>query len=186
MKNFKLIASGIDPKPVLDSLAAKPELWDEITVRQDYEGSAHVDTQAIILRAPKDPENFFECLDSIPMPHFVDALGHPIVNLVNEVSARVGAKQLGHTMIVKLLNNGHIRAHVDEGAYARYYARFHCVLSGSCAFHCGDERIAMRAGELWWFNHQKEHRVHSLNGERIALIFDALAPGYTGALGTCP
>lgn len=186
MKNFKLIKSGIDPKPVLDSLAAHRELWDAITARQTFEGSAHVDTECIYLRAPADPANFFECLDSVPCPEFVDAIGHPIVNLVNEVVRIIGARALGHSMLVKLLANGHIRAHTDEGSYARYYARFHVVLSGHCVFHCGGERVHMRTGELWWFNHQKEHKVQGGKKDRINLILDALAPGYTGALGSCP
>jgi membrane peptidoglycan carboxypeptidase len=43
---------GLNVEPLLQQLAAHPELWDEITVRQAYPGSAHADTQCIFVRGP--------------------------------------------------------------------------------------------------------------------------------------
>ena len=53
MENLRRIAQGLNVQPLLDKIATKPSLWDEITIRQDYEGSAHHDTKCIILRGSK-------------------------------------------------------------------------------------------------------------------------------------
>lgn len=39
MPNFERIATGLDVAPLLAALDAMPELWGEITLRQDYPGS---------------------------------------------------------------------------------------------------------------------------------------------------
>ena len=39
--NFVRIAKGLDVKPLLELLDAKPELWTEITARQKFTGSPH-------------------------------------------------------------------------------------------------------------------------------------------------
>lgn len=184
MSNFKLIASGIDPQPVLDALDRLPELWDEVTIRQNYEGSAHKDTKCIFLRAPTSLENILEVIDTVAT-HNVGRLGSPVMELMNHLCGLVGIRELGRVMLVKLKPCGIISAHRDEGAYARYYSRFHFVLSGSCKFYCGgisDKPVAPAVGELWWFDHQKTHQVFNNGEDRIHLIFDGTAPGYTGAL----
>lgn len=181
MNNFKLIEAYIDPKPVLDALASVPELWDEITIRQDYEGSAHRDTKCIFLRAPASYENVLDVIDTVSTP-YVGRIGSPIMELTAKLVELIGIRELGRVMLVKLKPDGWITPHTDEGAYARYFARFHFALSGSCVFHSGKEKMPIAPGQLWWFNHQREHTVFNDAVDRIHLIFDGTAPGYTGAL----
>lgn len=183
MNNFKLIAEGIDSTPVLTALDRNAELWDAVTIRQDYEGSAHRDTKCIFLRAPASMDNVLEVIDSVHTP-YVARLGSPVIALMEALVALVGIRELGRVMLVKLKPGGVITPHTDEGAYAEYYARFHFVLSGECEFRVNSQRMDMAPGELWWFNHQRRHSVANGDADRIHLIFDGTAPGYTGALGS--
>jgi hypothetical protein len=75
----------------------------------------------------------------------------------------VGVRELGSVYAAKLRAQSEIPAHVDGGAYVRYYARFHFVLNTNpgCTFMAGGEAVHMAAGELWWFNHQVEHSVRN-------------------------
>jgi quercetin dioxygenase-like cupin family protein len=175
--NFRKITEGVDLVPVLEAI--HPMAWREVTIRQEYAGSAHRDTESIFLRAPTSTADIFNCLDSIELEAW-QHLG--VAEFLTPVLDAIGARELGRVMLVKLKAGGFIRPHTDEGAYARYFARFHVVLAGHCRFHCGAEEVAMAPGEVWWFNHQKEHEVCNGNADRIHLIFDACAPGYTGAL----
>jgi hypothetical protein len=104
--------------------------------------------------------------------------------ILAELANDLGIRDIGRAMLVKLKPNGVISPHIDEGAYARYYARFHCVLSTSpdCLFYSGDDCVHMSEGECWWFNHRATHHVHNGAQERIHLIFDGCAPGFTGVL----
>ena len=48
--NFIRIAEGLDVEPLLQLLDAKPELWKEITIRQNFTKSPHIDTETIHVR----------------------------------------------------------------------------------------------------------------------------------------
>lgn len=183
LRNFRRIVRGIDPAPALRELEEKPELWDLITVRQEYEGSAHRDSKTVILRGPKTIEHILDNLDSVDYELMQEL---PCVfDLLCRAARMVQARDIGRVMAVKLREGGAVTPHTDEGRYARYFARFHLVLSSSpdCWFFAGGEKINMAPGELWWFNHQVEHEVRNGGPDRIHLIMDATAPGYTGALG---
>lgn len=181
--NFRRLIAGLDVQPALDELGQHPELWDLIQLRQQYAGSAHVDTETIVLRGPTSPENLFDNLDCM---HYamIEQLGASAA-LVRHVIEFLKAREVGRIMLVRLKEGGWIRPHVDEGAYARYYARFHLVLDSNptCRFACGQEKAHMAPGELWWFNHQLTHSVINNGPARTHLIMDFAAPGFTGALG---
>lgn len=185
MKNFKPIATGIDPTPLLAALDAQPELWREITMRQEYEGSAHADSEIIVLRGPASA-NILDEVNSVDFPAAEKLLD--TVDIIGRCAESIGLRELGRVMLVKLKAGGYVSPHIDEGAYARYFARFHYVLESSphCRFTCGNETVHMAAGELWWFNHQIEHSVMNDGPDRVHLILDAAAPGWTGALGCAP
>lgn len=186
LANFRLLARGLEVGPALAEIASRPELWNLITVRQLYEGSAHADTESIILRGPTTLEGIFDNLEARDFPYFKEL---PATHeLLRSVSALLKSREHGRVMLARLKAGGRILKHIDEGAYARYYARFHVALTTSpaCTFHCGDEQVHMSVGELWWFNHQLPHHVENPGPERVHLIFDATAPGFTGALGRAP
>lgn len=184
MKNFLKLDDWLDPAPLLAKVKEMAWLWKEIQVRQQYEGSAHADTESIILKGPTSLEGLFDNLDSAVYDGTVHALSPEVMNTVSALGKFVGVRELGRTMLVKLKASGRITPHIDEGAYARFFARFHYVLSTSpqCLFTAGDETVHMSAGETWWFNHQVKHSVVNDGPDRVHLIFDATAPGFTGAL----
>jgi hypothetical protein len=47
---FKRVAEAINVAPLVQRLDECPELWGEITARQEAPGSPHKDTEAIFLR----------------------------------------------------------------------------------------------------------------------------------------
>jgi quercetin dioxygenase-like cupin family protein len=183
MRNFKLVTSGIDPTPLLALIADHESLWREITIRQSYADSAHRDTETIFLRAPVTLVDVLNVLDSRDMPA-IQVLAPALLPIMGRLTEVLQLRELGRTMLVKLKAGGRITPHFDAGAYARYFARFHYVLTSTpeCRFTVGDETVHMAPGDLWWFDHQIDHHVENDGPDRIHLIFDATAPGYTGAL----
>lgn len=177
MKRFERIAVGLPVAPVL--AAIKPEMWDQITTRQDYAGSAHHSTRTIFLRGPADGANVFDGLESVSYPLAEDmALRGAVEEAI--FGAGLDLCEMGRIMLVELKPGAHIDRHADEGAYARHFSRFHIPLVSDPAvqFWCGHESVHMAAGECWWFEHQLEHEVR--NGSdmpRIHLIFDARVSG---------
>lgn len=180
---FRRIAAGLEPAAAIAELSKHTELWSLITLRQDYAGSAHRDTETIVLRGPTSIENLFEDLECIDYDCFTQL--YFTANLLREALAPLHWRELGRVMIVRLKAGGRITPHVDEGRYARYFARFHLVLESSlgCLFTAGGESVHMAPGELWWFNHQVEHSVVNNGPDRTHIIVDLTAPGFTGALG---
>lgn len=183
LANFRRLASGLQVRAVSDELAARPDLWRLITVRQAYAGTAHADTESIILRGPTSLEGLFDNLDAVDFAQLTELSA--TLELLRRVVSLIEAREIGRVMLTRLKAGGQILPHRDEGAYARFYARFHVpiVTSPACVFHCGEESVHMEESELWWFNHQVQHRVDNTDGaDRVHLILDATAPGFTGAL----
>lgn len=182
MHNFQRLLTDLDVGPMLDALAARPELWGEITVRQEAPGSPHHDTEAIWLRGPREItlESVFNDLRSVDYlsMHELAEVAYPLLAPVLRI---LGSTVLGRVMIVKLKPGGVIDAHEDQGQYAKTFSRFHLVLSSATgnAFTCDGETVHMQPGELWWFNHRGEHSVRNDSAEpRIHVIFDAQVPGF--------
>lgn len=181
MHNFECLRTGLVVYPLVRALSKQPELWNEISTRQDYPGSAHLDTESIFLRWCKglDVEAAFTEIPAFDFP----AMGKlpEARELINETLQLAGATELGRVLIVSLRAGGKILPHADEGAYADHYERFHIVLESEEGniFNCGNESERMRPGELWCFNHKTKHEAwnHSAN-PRIHLIIDAVAPKY--------
>ena len=99
-------------------------------MRQEYDGSAHSQTETIFLRAPASTVDVMNELNCVDMPA-IGKLGPPLISIMQTLANVVGVRELGGTMIVKLKAGGRIRPHTDEGAYARYFARFHYVLTST-------------------------------------------------------
>lgn len=183
---FAQIADGLDVEPLRQSIESQPELWSEITARQSTPGSPHTDTEAIFLRWSRSQtvEAVFTDLDAIDYPSYAKL--PEARDLIERTLDRVGARELGRVLVTALRPGGMIRPHVDEGAYADHYERFHVPLDsdeGSTflvepkpGMPCG---AAMRPGQLWWFNHKLTHLAYnSGKAFRIHLIVDAVAPRY--------
>lgn len=179
---FQKVMSFLDVRAACAELAAQPELWSEITIRQDYEGSAHHDTETIILRGPAAGSNPF---DEIPaQPYAAMAKLPHCSGLCILLVEKLNAPEIGRVMAVRLKAGGVIDPHVDEGKYAEHYQRFHIVLQSEegNVFQCGSRIQWMEAGTAWWFNHRLEHDVvNASTASRVHLIIDLVAPSFVAA-----
>jgi hypothetical protein len=179
MKHNVELLAGLDVRPLLDKLEAMPELWKEITLRQDYPGSAHGDTECIFVRGPEafTAEKYFNDLGSYNYPASL-AVRDEIAPLLNAVAGAVDMQEMGRILIVKLKPGGHVKEHSDEGRYADHFSRFHIVLSTNlqCTNTTGGESVHWPVGSAWWFNHKALHTAD--NGgdtDRIHIIVDAVS-----------
>lgn len=179
MNYFKLIESGIDVFPAVKELRNNWSLFQDITARQDTQGSPHTDTETIFMRWAKDKtvEAVFSDIVAVNYPAWDILLESR--KLVERVHKIVGG-DLGRAIIVNLKPNGIITKHVDEGLYADTYDRFHLPLLTNLEnnLYCGfDERageyVSMMQGELWWFDHKRPHfGCNTSDVGRIHLIVD--------------
>jgi quercetin dioxygenase-like cupin family protein len=183
---FKRVAEHINVVPLLKKLEQHPELWGEITARQEAPGSPHKDTEAIFLRwcEQQDAYSVFQDLQAVDYPAaslLMPEVGHVLLALLTMLGETA---ELGRVMIVKLKPGGHITPHVDEGLYADFYDRFHVCLSGECEFTVAGQTFTCRPGEGWWFNHKRKHEVRN-NGstDRIHMIVDVAVPAYRALRG---
>jgi len=186
MQNFKLLASKVPVERLLSAIESQPELWGEITARQDTPGSAHKYTEAIFLRWC-ETKTVAAAFTEIPAVDYKAYSKLPEAReLVEFVESLVGSKELGRVLVVKLKSGGEIFPHPDEGQYADHYERFHVSLKSDQGnlFFSGEpgkafEAVHMEPGEIWWFNHKRVHWVvNSSVNPRIHLIIDCVAPKY--------
>lgn len=192
--SLKCLNTDMDVRPLLESIAAQPNLWNEITARQNTPGSPHADTQSIFLRwTPRqDIEAVFSDVDCIDYP----ALEHLSAAraLIAETAKLVGAIQVARVMIVNLHPGGIIDPHPDEGVYADSFERFHLCLQADFGneFHVQEpgqpyhwQTAEMRPGDLWWFDHKRVHWVENRsNTGRVHMIMDMSAPKFHVERGT--
>ena len=181
MNNFIKIADNIKVSALLDELEGRESLFKAQTFRQEYEGSAHKDTETIFLRWSKEntPEAIFNSYSAVDQSAINEIPS--VKSLIRESLELVRAVQWGRTILVKLFPRGRILPHSDEGKYADCFERFHLVLKSDIgnSFVCGDEEVQMRPGELWWFNHKLIHSAfNNSRSTRLHLIIDAIAPLY--------
>jgi hypothetical protein len=174
--NFTKIAKGIYVKELADYLQKYPELWEEITARQSFPDSPHIDTKSIYFRGPE----FFSLdeyqgnteAESYEVP---TELSDILLRIFNTISPIIPCTEVGYGIIVNLLAGGEVFEHTDEGAYAEYYTRYHIVVQSNegNVFTVNGEDQIMQEGELWSFNHRAPHSVINLSTEdRIHIIFD--------------
>lgn len=183
MTNHEFITTGLDVAPLLAELDKHADLWDQITIRQDYPGSAHHDTQAIFLRGPWrfTMADYMYKTDAYDYPA-LDAMESVLTTLLRPVLKDLGVTELGYVIVAKLKPGGHIDEHVDEGTYADHFSRFHIALNDlpGATLTVNGEAQHYAPGELWWFNHKVRHSGDNHSDQaRIHLIFDAVTPRYT-------
>lgn len=193
MKNFHLIATGVDVNSIVLALKRKPELWTEDTYLRDYSQGPFGDTETVMLRFPvktvKQTEEELKKYGESDGQH--ESVDYPAFAYLPEarrvvfgLMAQVEGERLGRVMINKLKPGGRIYPHADTPVHAEYYSRHHIVLQSSpgCNFRCGDEIIQppfTEAGAVWWFNNKLEHEVMN-NGtiDRIHMVVDIKTRSY--------
>jgi mannose-6-phosphate isomerase-like protein (cupin superfamily) len=180
MRNFLRITEGVDMVPLQAALATRAHLWNVNTLRTSHPGTAHGEVDDIWLRFNKMPESPLDVVNDVDCFNYPAFFELPQArSLVFALMARVEGERLGRCLITRLRPGGVIYPHVDQGAPATYYDRFHIVVSGSpgCVFRAGDEKVQMRTGEVWWFDNCQEHEVLNYSAdERIHIVVDIRVP----------
>lgn len=174
MKNFYRMAENIDIVPLMHALKVNSDLWNENTLRTEHEGTVHSQVNDIWLRFNEtDGEKVIDDKECINYPALY--VLPEAQNFIFWMMARVKGERVGRCMITQLKPGKIIMPHVDMGAPAEYYERYHIVLSGhkGSIFRAGDEQVTMLSGEIWWFDNKQEHEVVNNSAEdRIHMILD--------------
>lgn len=184
MRNFQLIATGVDVVPLVMALHAQPQLWNQHNFRTTFTGTPHGQVDDILLRFPSpektnDPDHLISAQEDTD-PIFYPAWRElPQVRpIVFDLMRRVEAVSLNRALITRLKPGGRIQPHRDvDGAYVAREdgLRFHVVLQGfpGSLYHCGDETVTMLTGSVWWFKHREMHAVeNNSSSDRIHLLVD--------------
>ena len=187
MKNFLQIGADVDVLPLLLAISRfdkSNNIWKEDTYLRDYPQGPFGDTESIILRFP--PRSVLETEEAVKnYEKHVDQhenIDQPVFKflpearpLVFNLMAYVKGERLGRVMINKLRPGGKVFPHTDTPVHAEYWDRFHIVLQSypGNVFRCGDETVAMKTGDCWWFNNKIEHEVVNNSAEdRINMVID--------------
>ena len=181
MKNFQLIAGGVDTAPLLNMLATRPELWNERTLRTQHPQTAHAEVDDIWIRfndtaayeATGNAASIVDQHESIWYPP-ADVLW-PVKPMIFDLMRKMNAVRLGRVLITRLKPGRQIAPHIDGGDHAAYYERYHIVLQGlpGSLFRAGDEQVCMQTGQVWWFQNGVEHSVlNNSADDRIHIVVD--------------
>ncbi len=185
MKHFRRIASGIDPHPFLDEIAAVGDAWDASTGRQD-KIAVQREALAIPLRGlRKSAIGERRRCDVHESRWTSGAARHPRACEFLQTVARDQDGALGRAKIVCLPAGRRVYPHIDRGEYYRVRDRFHLVLRSSLGswLKAGDEEVRMHEGELWWFDNKQVHEAfNDGDQDRIHMIFDVLPRARAAAL----
>jgi len=178
MRNFQLLQQRVDVIPLLNAVMRQPELWNQNNLRTTHPASPHTRVDDIWLRFNRMPEPGQEA--KVIDEH--ESVNYPALFMLPQarelmfgLMALVQGERLGRALITRLAPGQCIDPHVDGGAHAEYYDRFHIVLQGlpGSLFRCGDETVSMHTGECWWFQNGIEHEViNNSADDRIHLVVD--------------
>lgn len=178
MNNFLRLAQGVDVTPLHNAIMCNPQLWDVNNLRTCHSNTVHSQVSDIWLRF-----NAVEVTgENCKVIDDVEAINYPAWwvlpqarPLIFALMSRVEGERLGRVIIAKLPPGSRIDPHVDMGAPATYYERYHIVIHSKpgCVFRAGDERVCMATGEVWWFDNEQEHEViNDSDDDRIHMIVD--------------
>lgn len=176
MRHFTKIADGLDVVPLLNALATRPYLWNENTLRTTHPASPHQQTDDIWVwfnAIPEEPEAVIDDCEVVPYRAWRDLPG--IKFLVLDLLRRVEGVRLGRVIISRVPPGCCIPEHVDHGAPATYYARYHIALQSlpGALNHSGDETVTYAPGDVWWFDNRAPHSVvNNSADDRIVIVMD--------------
>lgn len=181
MRYFYKLAEGYPVWPVLHELARKSHLWNANTFRTSFPNTPHVDVDDILLHF----SDTSVCSTTGAVIGDTRPIWHPAMSelqsvkpLVMALISQTGGYSLERLLISRVRPGGKILAHADkDGDYVQQtdIARYHVVLQGlpGSLFHCGNETVCMRTGEVWWFNAHEQHAVeNNSTDDRIHLLVD--------------
>lgn len=175
MRNFQQIASGLIVTPLLNAVL-RNDLWNKNTLRTQHPNTAHSQVDDIWLRFNKLPENVTDVIDDTEAVNYPAWFALPDAqNICLNLMHQVRGERLGRVLITRLAPGKTIDPHVDGGAPANYYRRFHVSLLGMPGqlFRCGSEIVSMPTGEVWWVNNRILHSVENNSADdRVTMIVD--------------
>lgn len=185
MRNFQLIAQGVDVLPLLLAVQQRAELWNANTLRTQYPGTPHEQVDDIWLRFDDVEHLLKQNSDAIKLLDLNEVINYPAWQLLPQAKPlifdlmhRVWGTRLGRAMITRLAPGKRVLPHKDEGGHAAYYERYHVILQNGpgSVFHCGGESVTMAPGSVWWFDNGKEHEIVNNSGDdRLTMIVDIRA-----------
>lgn len=174
MRYFYRLAHSIRVLHMMAAIARQSELWNSDDMRKTFENSPHVEVDDILLRFGINGPQIGDDLEAVDQPSMMKVPG--VKEEALNVMRLVGGTRLGRVLITRLEPGKKIAAHKDtQGAYAKYYTRYHLVLQGmpGSLFRCGDETVNMLTGELWWFDLSAEHEIiNNSQDDRVHLLVD--------------
>ncbi len=178
MRNFELMAAGIDVAPLRHAITRQPDLWNANTLRTAHPGTAHSEVDDIWLwfNATDTPETVPDDRETIPYPAWPRL---PQVRpLIFDLMRRVEGTRLGRVIVTRLAPGKSIAPHADAGAPADYYERYQFALQSlpGCLFTIGDETVSFATGDVWHIDNRETHAVvNNSADDRLAMIVDIRA-----------
>lgn len=166
-------------KPLVDQLAAKPELWDQNTERTRDPRSPHHGCSDIWLRY-NALENKGDDYRAWTEQHV--SSWHPayrelpaLAPIVFNAMHLARATSLGGCLITRIPPGGQVKPHADTGWHPRFYNTklyIPLIAPGDCTNYSGASRTVMGEGEVWCFDNTIEHAVvnRSKTEARVTLI----------------
>jgi hypothetical protein len=189
LRNFRKLAE-LDVSAFKERLILEDRLFSEANsgLKEGDLGYSHKDTNIILCRyAPMAPDiatNVEEQKKTKDNLFAVDydarrAFNDVLDPLIYRLMWLLKATHLGGIGIIRLPAGKKIEPHYDLGLSAQFYDRFHITINGpeECLFICGEgddeERVAMRDGEVWWFDARKLHFVENNSSkDRVSISCD--------------
>jgi aspartyl/asparaginyl beta-hydroxylase (cupin superfamily) len=177
MQYFKLVRSGIDPRPFLDEIAGVSGAWNTATGRQD-KIAVQREAMAIPLRGLRKSAIGDRRRRDVHESRWTSGSVHyPIAcSFLREIATALDS-ELSRAKIVCLPAGRRVYSHIDRGQYYRLRNRYHLVLKSTHGswMKAADEETRMGEGELWWFDNDQFHEAFNDGDEdRIHMIFDLL------------
>ena len=184
MRNFMLVANGVDVRPLMLALNNHPELWNQHTWRTTYAGTPHADVDDIWIRY-SSLDATADVNDVSKVTNDTKPVWYPALKdlpqcrqLIFDLMRVVEGFSLERVVISRIKPGGRILPHSDAtGSYTDQDdgRRFHIVLQGlpGSMFRAGDEQVNMLTGQVWTFNHLVDHEVvNNSADDRIHLLVD--------------
>jgi hypothetical protein len=176
---LRLLHRGVLVQPLLDELAANPQLWNENVFRTGgaYTGNPHQRIDDIIVRF-NDWKNWNGSRQDFNGPHesvwwrAYEQLP-AIKPLVFDLMRWFYAESLGMVLITRIPPRTNVGRHIDAGWHAQHYLKFAVQLKAAPGQRfCYDSMtLETKAGDLYAFNNALPHWVENpTEEERITLI----------------
>ncbi len=174
MRNFYRLVEGLDTVPICHALHSRPDLWNRNALRRATAELSECDD--IWLRFPTEAACLEQGVGAYECVNYPALAELPQVRpVIFAIMRQVEGERLGPVVITRLAPGKRIYPHDDGAAHTSYYKRYQIVLHSEpgVLFRAGDETVAMRTGEIWWFDNSIEHEVvNNSSADRFALIVD--------------